>query len=60
MVEAEARAPKYGAIGGQLPDVSGGALRNLQVTRPPGPAMVRTQPLTLSNDSRGKGRAPKP
>ena len=25
------RAPKYGAIGGQLPDVSGGALRNLQV-----------------------------
>lgn len=38
------RAPKYGAIVGQLPDVSGGALRNLQVTRPPGPAVVRTQP----------------
>ena len=31
------RAPKYGAIVGRLPDVSGGALRNLQVTRPPVP-----------------------
>ena len=34
------RAPKHGAIAGQLPDVGGGALRNLQVMHPPVPVVT--------------------